>query len=29
LGSAGSLYEVDLAAALIEALERKIEIRAS
>jgi hypothetical protein len=29
LGSAGSLYEVDFAAAVIEALERKTEIRAS
>jgi glutathione synthase len=29
LGSAGSLYEVDFAAAVMEALERKTEIRAS
>ena len=29
LGSAGSLYEVDFAGAVIEALERKTEIRAS
>jgi glutathione synthase len=29
LGSASSLYEVDFATAVIEALERKTEIRAS